>query len=58
MNQSKIWYDDYTKILHLGKQSIGLGGFTNWALVYHRDKEIGLTYFRIGKLAIALRRKK
>jgi len=59
MNQSKIWYDDYTKILHLGKNlKIGIGGFTNWGLTFHRDKEIGLIYFRLGKLAVGLKRKK
>jgi len=50
----KLFYDDYTKILHIGKVMIGLGGFTNWELKYYHSEEFGWHYMRIGKLAIRI----
>ena len=47
-----MYYDNYTKILHINKHlMIGIGGFTNWALKYHKREN--LTYFRVGKLAFS-----
>lgn len=48
----KIFYDDYTKILHIGSTMIGLGGYCNWALRYYKNKECKFIYVRIGKLAL------
>jgi len=50
----KIFYDDYTKILHLGKVMIGLGGFTDWKLLHYKSQDFGWHYFRLGKLAIRI----
>lgn len=63
-----FWYDNYTKILHIGGEQgfkngsrelmIGLGGFTDWAINHQKNDDIGLLYLRIGKLAFSYRRKR
>jgi len=48
----KIYYDNYTKILHIGKVMIGLGHSFRF---YHTRVDAGHAhYFRIGTMAIRI----
>ena len=50
--KSKFYWDSYTKILHVGKIMINIGGFTDWAFHYCRVDASNRPYIRIGKVAI------
>ncbi len=46
----KLWYDNYTKILHIGKIMMRI--VTKWELYYCRIDGGKIPYLKIGRLAI------
>ena len=50
--ESKLWFDNYTNILHIGKIMITI--CSNWELSHSRVDANKSHYFRIGRIAVRL----